>query len=70
MSCQRCGAVWGQRWRTTARLFHIDVPIWKHGAFDYLESIGQRFCVDFGLENAMEKARADWATRKHKERVH
>ncbi len=26
----------------------------------YLERLGQRFCVEFGYHNAVEKARAHW----------
>ena len=48
----------------------FDVPIWKHGVFDYLESEGLRFCCDFGTENACEMARARWAARKHTTTMH
>jgi hypothetical protein len=67
--CGHCGQPWG-KWRETARLFRLDVPIWKHGAFDYLESIGLRFCIDFGTENAMPMARAKWQEQKQRTTLH
>ena len=30
----------------------------------YLERQGQRFCIDFGYDNAVEKARAHWRARR------
>lgn len=30
----------------------------------YLERFGQRFCCEFGYENAVEKARAHWLQRR------
>ncbi len=39
----------------------------------YLERVGQRFCVDFGTDNVVEKAQAHWRQRrrdqKRKERA-
>jgi len=32
----------------------------------YLERQGQRFCIDFGTENAVEKARAHWRARRRR----
>lgn len=34
----------------------------------YLESRGQRFLVHFGTDNAIQKAREDWRTRRGKGR--
>lgn len=51
-------------WRETARMIQLDVPIWKAHALDYCESVGMRFCVDFGTDNAVEKAREHWRTRR------
>jgi len=61
---------WGAHWRELARLIGVDVPSWKHGAFDYLESEGLQFCTHFGLDNAMEMARQRWAARKASTRLH
>lgn len=33
-------------------------------AMRYLESVGQRFCVEFGYQNAVEKAREHWRKRR------
>ena len=55
-------------WRVTAKMIGLTVPRWKSYALDYLESVGQRFCVDFGTDNAVEKARAHWSNRKRKVR--
>jgi hypothetical protein len=30
----------------------------------YLERVGQRFCVEFGYQNAVEKAREHWLQRR------
>jgi hypothetical protein len=56
-------------WRRTARLIGLVVSGWRARAFDYLEAHGQRFCVDFGTDNAIEKARQHWAARKKRKRV-
>lgn len=32
----------------------------------YLERRGKRFCIDFGYENAVSLARADWRARRRK----
>jgi len=53
-----------ESWRELTRKLGIVVPIWKAHALDYLEAAGQRFCVDFGTDNAVEKARAHWTQRK------
>jgi hypothetical protein len=53
-------------WRDLAARLDLKVPHWKAHALDYLESVGQRFCVDFGTENALEKAREHWRENKHK----
>jgi hypothetical protein len=34
----------------------------------YLERNGQRFCIDFGYENAMEMARDHWRARRRAKR--
>lgn len=49
--------------RLTA-LLGVDVPPYKHFAMLYLENHGFRFCVDFGTDNAVEKAREHWTSRK------
>ncbi len=51
------------QWRETARLINLDVPLWKAHLLDYCESAGMRFCVDFGTDNAVEKAREHWMRR-------
>ena len=51
-------------WRQMARWIGLEVPAWKVHALDYLERNGLRFCVDFGTENAVEKAREHWRNRK------
>lgn len=53
-------------WRDIVKWIGISVPTWKHGAMDYLESRGKKFCVDFGTGNAIEMARKDWISRKRK----
>lgn len=53
-------------WRDLVRKLGIRVPWQKHNAMDYLEARGQRFCVDFGTQNAVEKARQDWRDRRRK----
>jgi hypothetical protein len=60
----------GQHWRRTAELIQLDVPTWKRPIFDFLESEGFKFCVDFGLDNAVEKARAHWDSVKGKRTIH
>lgn len=55
-------------WRRIAALLSLDVPMWKAHALDYLEAQGFRFCVDFGTDNALEKARAHWQARKRKQK--
>jgi len=46
----------------------LDLKLLPHtlAACLYLESHGFRFCVDFGYQNATEKARAHWTGRKKK----
>jgi hypothetical protein len=51
-------------WREWATFLGIEVPHWKAHALDYLEAQGLRFCVDFGTDNAVEKAREHWTARK------
>lgn len=53
-------------WRLTCALIGLEVPAWKAHVFDYLESRGFRFCVEFGIDNAVDVARADWESRKAK----
>lgn len=52
------------KWHETARLIGLSVSGWRARAMSYLESEGFAFCVDFGTENAVEKARAHWIQRK------
>lgn len=33
----------------------------------YLERLGQRFCVEFGYGNAVEKARNHWRERRNEQ---
>ena len=47
-------------WLQTANSIGLAVEGSLRRAFDYLESRGFRFCVDFGTENAVEKAREHW----------
>lgn len=49
------------------RLLDLKVPPYKYFACLYLESHGLRFCVDFGTENAVEKAREHWRNRRKKQ---
>lgn len=51
------------RWREMVHLLGLDVPTWKTHALDYCESAGMRFCVDFGVDNAIEHARTHWRHR-------
>ena len=51
-------------WRETCRMLGINVPHWRAHALDYLESVGQVFCVHFGTDNAVEKAREHWRSRR------
>jgi hypothetical protein len=53
-------------WRETARLIDLTVTGWKAHAFDYLTAHGQLFCMDFGTENAVAKARAHRTARKRR----
>jgi hypothetical protein len=53
-------------WRDIAQQIGLQVPNWKAHVLDYLEANGFRFCVDFGTDNAVEKAREHWATRKRR----
>lgn len=45
------------------RLLEVEITSEQLHACRYLEGRGFRFCVDFGYENAVEKARADWRKR-------
>lgn len=60
----------GSHWRGMAALMKLDVPLWKQPIFDFLESEGLRFCIDFGTVNAEQKARDLWATVKHQHVIH
>ena len=62
------GTIWKREydWRRLVALLGLKVPHYKVNALDYLESVGQRFCVDFGLQNAQQKAREHYAANKHK----
>lgn len=51
-------------WRDVAKSIGLSVEGAVARAFDYLESQGQRFCVHFGTDNAIEKAREHWRGRK------
>lgn len=53
-----------QDWRDLARMICVKVPAWKVPAFDYLTRAGLRFCVDFGVDNAVDKAREHWRNRR------
>jgi hypothetical protein len=55
-----------RNWREMAKLINLDIPIYKIGAFEFLTSIGKRFCLDFGTDNAIEIARAEWIKRKRR----
>lgn len=46
------------------KLLNLSVPPYKRFACLYLEGQGFRFCVDFGTDNAIEKARDHWRRRK------
>jgi hypothetical protein len=39
-------------------LLGLELTLVQHIACAFLEGRGLRFCVDFGLDNAVEKARA------------
>lgn len=41
---------------STVRLLKLDLTYEQTAACRYLESKGLRFCVDFGYDNAFEKA--------------
>lgn len=51
-------------WRQTARAIGLEVDGVLRYAFDYLESKGFRFCVDYGIENAIQKATDHWCGLK------
>lgn len=55
-------------WRQSAALIGLELPSWKAHVFDYLETNGFRFLVDFGTDNAIEKARAHWRSLKERKR--
>jgi hypothetical protein len=57
-------------WREVSRLIQIPVPEYLHPIFDFLESEGLRFCVDFGTENARRVARNHWDAVKHTRTIH
>jgi hypothetical protein len=53
-------------WRATARSIGLTVEGVLAYAFDYLETNGLRFCVDFGTENAIQKATDHWCGLKRR----
>lgn len=56
-------------WRGVASYIGLTVEGDLMHAFDYLEAHGQRFCVHFGVDNAMEKALDHWCGRKRRKRA-
>lgn len=50
-------------WRHTVDMIGLEVTDEQAFAMDYLESVGQRFCVDFGVDNAVDKAADHWTGR-------
>lgn len=48
------------------KLLDLDIPDDKNFACLYLESHGFKFCVNYGYDNAVEKAREHWKKRKRK----
>lgn len=52
------------KWREIAQSMGLDVPHWRAHALDYLETNGFVFLIDFGTDNAVDKARAHWRARK------
>lgn len=53
-------------YRELVRMLGIVVTQAQDRACRYLEHHGFRFCVDFGYENAIDKAPAFWRSRKRK----
>jgi hypothetical protein len=52
-------------WRRLAGMIRLRVTDHRViRACNYLEARGNKFCVDFGVENAVECARQDWRTRR------
>lgn len=51
-------------WKLTADLLGLRVDGVLRYAFDYLESNGLRFCVDFGTANAVKMATDHWCDLK------
>ncbi len=46
------------------RLLKMRVTAKQRAACRYLESIGERICVEFGIDNCIERAREHWRNRK------
>ena len=52
----------------TVAFLKLTVTDEQRRAMRYLERRGQRFCLDFGYDNAVEKARADWRKQHQRKR--
>lgn len=50
--------------RDVAAMLNLSLTTEQFRAAAYLERLGQRFCCEFGYENAVEKARAHWLERR------
>jgi hypothetical protein len=50
--------------RELVRVLGLKVGPNQRRAFAYLERLGQVFCVHFGTDNAIEKAREHWRERQ------
>lgn len=50
-------------WRHTVSMLGVRIDSLTAFAFDCLESQGWRFCVHFGVLNAVEKAQDEWLKR-------
>ena len=48
----------------TCRMLDLRLPPYQYFACLYLESHGFKFCVDFGYDNAVDKARKHWRNRR------
>jgi hypothetical protein len=62
--------MFGKEWRETVRLIRMEIPVDKEPIFDFLESEGLRFCVHFGIDNALAVAVAHWNATVHKRTIH
>lgn len=58
------------RWREVAELLALDIPEDRHDVFDFLETEGFRFCVNFGVNNALAVAVAHWNATSHTRTIH